>query len=318
MSFPAGKAPRVSIVIVSWNARDRLVRTLRGLDPTVHQVIVVDNASGDGSAEAAAAVSPRIEVLPLSSNRGFAGAVNAGAARATGPMLLLLNPDAAPERGALDQLATALDAEPRYAAVCGQLIDEHGQAQTGFTFRRFPTLAAWAADLLLLDQVWPDNPATRRYLARDLDPARRQDVDQPAAACLLIRRSAFDAVGGMDDAFYPAWFEDVDFCRRLRNAGWRLGYVPAARIVHEGGVAMRGMGLNAFSRAWYRNMLRYARKHHGPLTRVALRALIAIGMMLRAFVSLACGRPADARAYGAVLADVFTARTHTEAQISQG
>ena len=133
--------------------------------------------------------------------------------------------------------------------------------------------------------------------ADDLDRTRDQDVEQPAAACLLVRRDAFDAVGGFDEAFHPAWFEDVDFCRRLLDAGWRIRYVAGARVVHEGGVAMRTLGLGSFSTIWYRNLLRYAGKHGSLATRLALRPLLVAGMAIRTTVSLLRGRAADARAY---------------------
>ncbi|MPY89684.1 MAG: glycosyltransferase [Luteitalea sp.] len=301
--------PEVSILIVSWNTRPQLERCLAFLDPHRHEVIVVDNASTDGSADEAARVSPNVTVVRQARNLGFAGAVNAAAARAHGRFLMLLNPDVRAHPDSIDRLAELLDAHVDYAAIGGRLINEDGKAQVGFTVRRFPTLAAWAVDLLLVDKLWPGNAISRRYLALDLDLSKAQDVDQPAAACLMVRHEAFAAVGGLDERFFPAWYEDVDFCRRLRDAGWRVGYTPDASFAHEGGVAMRALGLGAFSRAWYRNLLRYAKKHHGPVTSLTLRALIIVGMILRATISLVTGRPRDAKAYLGVLRDVVADRS---------
>lgn len=296
--------PEVSILIVSWNAGGHIGRCLASLDPHRHEVIVVDNASLDDSAEEARRASPDATIVRQARNLGFAGATNAAAARAHGRFFLLLNPDCRARPGSIDRLAAFLDAHADYAAVGGCLVDEDDRIQAGFTVRRFPTLATWAVDLLLVDKLWPGNPISRRYLALDLDLARPRDVDQPAAACLMLRLEAFGAAGGLDEGFYPAWFEDVDLCRRLKRAGWRIGYVPDATFVHEGGVAMRALGLGAFSRVWYRNLLRYAQKHHGAGTRVTLRLLITAGMIMRAAVSLATGRPRDAVAYLGVLREV--------------
>jgi hypothetical protein len=121
----------------------------------------------------------------------------------------------------------------------------------------------------------------------------------------MLRREAVEAVGGLDEAFQPAWFEDVDLCRRLRSAGWRVLHVPDARVVHRGGVAMQALGLRNFSRAWYRNLLRYVRKHHGLLSSLCCRGLIVSGMALRVVAVLLRGRVAEARAYGRVALDAL-------------
>ena len=115
------------------------------------------------------------------------------------------------------------------------------------------------------------------------------DVDQPAAACLMVRAGAFDAIGGMDAGFHPAWFEDVDFCRRLRARGFRIRFEPRAAFGHQGGVAMRTLGLGRFSSIWYANMERYVRRHHGAAGWLLLKGLIAAGMSARIAVSLLRG-----------------------------
>ena len=164
-------------------------------------------------------------------------------------------------------------------------------------------------DLLLIDQVWAGNPWTRRYLARDLDDGENAapvDVDQPAAACLMVRADAFDAVGGMDAHFHPAWFEDVDFCRRLIAKGLRIRFEPRATFVHHGGVAMRTLGLGRFSSIWYANMERYVRRHHGVAGWLLLKGLIGAGMSARIAISLLRGAPGSVRAYAAVLKQTAT------------
>ncbi len=291
----------ISLVFVAWNARAHLTRALDAARATGLPIIVVDNASGDGTVDTVRADAPDATLLAMDRNLGFAGGVNAGvrAARTAGALILI--PDILLTRAAADLMLAAGESAPDIGAVGAQLVGPDDQPQTEYSIRRFPTLATWAADLLLIDHVWPGNPASARYRADDLDRTRDQDVEQPAAACLLVRRDAFDAVGGFDEAFHPAWFEDVDFCRRLLDAGWRIRYVAGARVVHEGGVAMRTLGLGSFSTIWYRNLLRYAGKHGSLATRLALRPLLVAGMAIRTTVSLLRGRAADARAYTRVI-----------------
>lgn len=295
----------VSILIVNWHARDPLARNLAALAHSPFEVIVVDNASDDGSAEMVARDFPGVRLLRESTNHGFAGGVNLARRAASSDRLLLLNPDIEATTEAIDALARALDADPRIGAVGGRLVNPDGTPQHGFNIRRFPTLASIAVDLLLIDHLWPDNPASRRYLARDLRDDEPADVEQPAAACLMVRAAAFDALHGLDEQFYPAWFEDVDFCRRLRDAGYRIRYEPRARFVHHGGIAMRTLGTGPFARIWYRNLTRYVRKEHGAAAAVLVRMLIAVGMLLRVTISLARGDRDSARAYWSVLPASF-------------
>lgn len=296
--------PAVSILIVNWNAREPLARGLQALRAAPFQIIVVDNASQDGSADLVAREFPGVTLLREPENRGFAGGVNRARAVAMSDRLLLLNPDIEATTAAIEILASTLDADPAIGAVAGRLVDADGTPQRGFNVRRFPTLASIAVDLLLIDHLWPDNPASRRYLARDLRDDASADVEQPAAACLMVRASLFDALGGLDERFYPAWFEDVDFCRRIHDAGFRIRYEPRATFVHRGGVAMRTLGRGPFARIWYRNLAAYVRKQHGVAAWLAVKVLIAAGMLLRVAIALVRGDREAARAYWSVLSGV--------------
>jgi N-acetylglucosaminyl-diphospho-decaprenol L-rhamnosyltransferase len=306
---------RIAILIVNWNARDHLLRCLGSLASLPHQVVVVDNASEDGSADVVEQRYPEVTLVRSRTNLGFAGGVNRARHRAAygpGPQadrLLLLNPDTVATAGAIDALSAALAEDAAIGAVGGRLVHADGSPQSGFNVRRFPTLGSFAMDLLLIDQVWPGNPWTRRYLARDLDDgpdAAPADVDQPAAACLMVRAGAFDAINGMDEGFHPAWFEDVDFCRRLIAARYRIRFEPCATFVHQGGVAMRTLGLGRFSSIWYANMERYVRKHHGTAGWLLLKGLIGAGMSARIAISLLRGDGGSARAYADVLKQTAT------------
>ena len=287
----------LTLVFISWNARAHLVHALDAALPSGYPIVVVDNASTDGTSEYVRVRVPEVQLVAADRNLGFAGGVNAGVHGTATPWVLLLNPDIVLTNDAIERLIDEGESDAAIGAVGAQLVGPDGEPQPTYSVRRFPNLATWSADLLLLDHLWPGNPISRRYLALDVDRALTQDVEQPAAACLLVRRAAFDAVGGFDTSFHPAWFEDVDFCRRLRAAGWRIRYRADARVVHEGGVAMRALGLGSFSTIWYRNLLRYAHKHGSAAARLLIRPLIIVGMLLRVLASALGGRPAEARAY---------------------
>jgi GT2 family glycosyltransferase len=278
---PGVPGPGVSVLVVSWQSAAWIERCVRSIGPADAQLIVADNASSDGSAALARAAAPHAVVLELPRNLGFAGGVNAARRAADAPRLLLLNPDAAATPGAIARLAAALDADAGLGAVAGRLVHADGTPQHGFNVRRLPTLASLAADLLLIDHLWPANPASARYYARDLDPDASADVEQPAAACLMVRADAFDRLGGFDEAFWPAWWEDVDFCRRLRDAGFRVRYVPDAVFSHAGGTSVDALGPVAFARAFAANRRRYVRKHHGRAAAALVDALAAVGSVLR-------------------------------------
>ncbi len=158
-----------------------------------------------------------------------------------------------------------------------------------------------------MSRVWPSNGATARYRCRDLDLSVPQPVEQPAAAALLLRREIFDEVGPFDERFAPAWFEDVDYCRRLAAAGKRIVVVPAARARHFGGASLEHVAFPEFVDHWYRNMHLYARKWFPARQAAALRWAVAVGMLLRIPLGLAglahrdAGRRMAVRGYARVL-----------------
>lgn len=293
----------MSVVVVNWNSREWLDRCLRALSQTPHQIIVVDNASTDGSAEMVRQSFPAVTLVESRENLGFAGGVNRGRLEASTDRLLILNPDIHASAAAIERLAATLASDAGLAAVAGRLVNSDGTPQVGFTVRRLPTVASLAADLLLVDHLWPSNPLSFTYYARDLDLDASQDVEQPAAACLMVTATAFDRIGGMDTRFHPAWFEDVDFCRRLGEAGYRLRYEPAAIFVHRGGVARDTLGPQAFSRTFHVNMVRYVEKHHGTPAALLIRALVVVGMAPRAMVAALRGDWSTVRASAAVARD---------------
>lgn len=294
-----------SIVIVTFNSGAHIHSCLRSLEESGWERIVVDNGSDDATVERARSV-PGVLVLANPDNRGFATAVRQGVRAAEGELLLLLNPDVAAEPGAVPALAEAVEPEG-VAAAGGRLLNPDGSTQVGFALRRFPTVATALAELLLLNRVFPENPWNRYYRCLDLDHGQPGPVEQPAGACLLVKRRAWEDVGGLDEEFFPLWFEDVDFCRRLCARGWRIVYEPRARFWHAGGHSLSSLERAEQQLHWYRNLLRYFRKHHGPLAAGVLRGGILAGMLLRMLGTAlgaaprSAGGRADMRAYAGVI-----------------
>ena len=310
----AASAPALSIVIVTWNSERFIERCLRSLpaasEGLSYEVIVYDNSSSDRTTDVAQNLLS-VPVIKSATNIGFAGGVNRAITSARGEFHVLLNPDCELAPGSLTLLTDFLRTHPEVAAVSPLLEDDRGNSQREFQLRRFPTLMTFAAELLAIDKIIPSNPVTASYRYRDLDLSRPQLVDQPAGAALVIRRSAFDEIGPLDEQFFPAWFEDVDYCRRLAAAGREIWVVPQAQARHFGGASLEQLSFARFIDLWYANMWRYARKWFPPAEREALRWTIIAGMLLRlpaALIGIAhpeAGRRGAFHAYAGVLKKAF-------------
>lgn len=241
----------LAIVIVTHNSADEIEACLAACKPEAQTVVIIDNASTDGSA--------RWATIANAHNAGFAAAVNQGIAATSEPLILILNPDCRLKGGLLAM--TSLFSDPAVGAAGGLLLNPDGQPQTGFTVRRFPTWANQVCEIAGINRLWPGNPLNRRYRCLDLDLTREQDVDQPAGAFLMVRRTAWAQLGGFDENFYPVWFEDVDFCYRLKQSGWRIRYTPQAKATHAGGHSVNKLSWRCKQMHWYGSLLRYAAKH---------------------------------------------------------
>jgi GT2 family glycosyltransferase len=275
----------VGIVIVTYNSRREIGPCLDAALATGAEVIVVDNASRDGTVEEVRLYAVR--VLDNPTNRGFAAAVNQGFAALDTPYVLLLNPDATIV-GGVDRLRAAC--QPPHGAAGGCLLDESGKPQIGFMARSLPTPAALILEVLLLNRIWPRNPVNRRYRVLDLSYGRQCEVEQPAGAFLMVRRAVWQELGGFDETFWPLWFEDVDFCQRLAAAGLRSYYVPEAVAKHTGGHSVPSLSVEMRHFYWYRSLLHYSAKHFQALPFRAVCLAVLTGSVLRAVVESVTGR----------------------------
>ncbi len=272
----------VSAVVVRWRGGtevERCLGSLLELDDAPAEIVLVDSGSGDGGAERLGRLFSAVRIEALDSNPGFAGAADHGVSVTGSPLVLLLNPDTEVLGGALQSLADHLGANPGTAGVVPLLENPDGSTQHRWQLRHLPT--------------WKDLAVGRPGRAAfGRAPDRPVGVAQPAAAAWMIRREAWDALGGLDRSYFPAWWEDVDFCTRLDrrlnepgfpwNQGWHV--VPDARIRHLGGSSVAGLGRRAFLEAYHRNLLRYARIHHPdrlPVIRRGLRLSLIVRGILR-------------------------------------
>jgi N-acetylglucosaminyl-diphospho-decaprenol L-rhamnosyltransferase len=269
---------RVDVVVVSYNSRDRLRSCVAPFTamPGV-RVIVSDNASSDGSLEAVADLP--VQTVDLGVNGGYAFGCNAGWRAGDAPYVLFLNPDARLDEDSLRRLVQVLDADERVAVVAPRILDEDGSVEP--SQRRFPRLASTYAHALFLHRLFPGAQWTSELVR---DPAAYEAPGSPewvSGACLLVRRSALEAIGGWDDGFFM-YCEDKDLCRRVRSAGLDVRYEPAATVTHEGGASAPRSSLLPVLAA---SRVRYARKHRGAAGAAVERAGIALIELTHMLVS---------------------------------
>jgi GT2 family glycosyltransferase len=254
---------KLSIVITSWNTRELLRACLDSVSAATKsldaEVIVVDNGSDDGSPDLVAGRYPSFQLLRNADNRGYAIATNQGAALARGEYLLLLNSDTELDADALTALVDWLDAHPDHVGVVPRLTEAEGSTQAACM--RLPRRRTAFAFGTPLERMRPESGELRRYFARDVDYEQDGEVEQPPAACLLLRRGTWVDLCGMDESLW-LFFNDVDLCARIARRGGRIGYLAAARVHHIGGASTSRFA--DFVPQWQGDRLRYYRKHFGP------------------------------------------------------
>jgi GT2 family glycosyltransferase len=250
--------PLVDVVVVSYNSAGSLTRCLEPITGrTDTRVVVVDNASSDGSADVARALGA--ETIALDHNGGFAHGCNAGWTTGTAPFVLFLNPDARIEPASLEALVGGLRSDWRAAAAGPRILEDDGSL--ALSQRRFPRLRTSFAQALFLHRVLPGSSWTDEMVRDPRAYERAGHPDWLSGACLLVRRPALERIAGFDERFF-LYREDIDLCRRLRALGHTVRYEPAAVVRHAGGASApqhRVIPVLAASR------VSYARKHHGAV-----------------------------------------------------
>lgn len=273
----------LAIIVVTYNSAAVIGACLDScLRVPAATVVVVDNNSSDATVNEVVK-RPAVRLLANDSNRGFAGAANQGIGSTDEPFVLLLNPDAVLQSGLGDLLHACR--QPGVGAAGGRLVGADGCSQEGFNVRGFPTALTLACEAMGLNRIWPGNPVNRAYRV-PTPQLTTLDVAQPAGAMLMIRRSAWQAIGGFDERFHPIWFEDVDFCWRLRAAGYRIGFVPHAVAEHIGGHSAARLSWASRQLYWYGSLLRYASKHFSTPSRVLVTGAVAAACVPRMIIRL--------------------------------
>ncbi len=265
----------LSVVIVNWNTEALLRDCLKSVFGTVEgitfEVIVVDNASSDGSVAMLKVEFPQVRRIENYDNRGFAAANNQAFRIMTGRYALLLNSDTVLTDGAVHELYTFMEEHPEAVMACGQLLNADGSKQNSIA--SFPTLLSLLVNVPLLETLFPG-----KYPSKRQDYQRPIEVDSGIGACLIVRKSAIDGVGGLDERYF-FFFEETDWARTMRDAGWKIYHVPTARIYHFQG---KSVGADVRSRIhFYRSRYLYFLKWESA----GWSALAAVLIVLRLIVN---------------------------------
>ena len=261
--------PRLSIIIVTFNSRAEIDACLRSLTDGIHidrEIVVVDNASADGTGAHVRERWPGVRLIDLGANLGFARAINIGIQQTFGELVLLLNPDTAVRPGAIDRLVSALERDVHVGVVGPRIVDENGRAELSFGRMVSPFVELRHKILMIANKR--QIPVIRGIVERMTRQTR--DIDWVTGACLLTYRSDLEAVGLLDERFF-LYMEDVDLCASIRARGRRVRFVADVEITHR-----RGASASPAARetAYRRSHLAFYEKHHprwAPVLRAYLR-----------------------------------------------
>jgi N-acetylglucosaminyl-diphospho-decaprenol L-rhamnosyltransferase len=270
----------LSVVIVSWNVKQLLgeclasvYRSFEGHGNTC-EVIVVDNASTDGSGDMVAGDYPQARLMANRENMGFAAANNQGLAEASGRYVVLLNPDTSLRGNALGTLLDFMDQTPSVGMAGPRLVFGDGSFQ--HSAFEFPSLAQAFFDFFPVHHRLTESRLNGRYPRSLYATGEPFAVDHPLGACMMVRRGVIEQVGGLDEQFFM-YCEEVDWAMRIKQAGWGVYCVPAAEVVHYAGQSTR-QSRDAMFVALWRSRFRLFAKHYGPFYNWAVRRIVLAGL----------------------------------------
>jgi N-acetylglucosaminyl-diphospho-decaprenol L-rhamnosyltransferase len=293
---PATPGTAVAVVLVTYQSERDLAMCLGSLEraagPHPLEVVVVDNASTDASVEIARGYGAK--VLENHANLGLSRAINMGVAVTGAPWLLIVNPDTWLSPGSLRRMLATATSDPRIGCVGPHLANPDGSDYP--TGRRFPSLLMGSLHAALAP-VWPDNPATRRYHMAGVDRSRPLTVDWVSGACMLVRRRAFEEVGGFDPGYFM-YFEEMDLCLRLHRAGWKVVFDPLAEVKHVVGGSTRSAPYRKVVHH-HASALRFYCRRYARDPRLVMAPVVAAFLVLRGLASLARAAVAQRREPGA-------------------
>ena len=284
MSNPSTVDPtRISIVIVSYNCLRALTACLRSLEADAAtlsaEIIVVDNASEDGTVAAITDRFPTMDVIANRTNSGFAAAMNQGIARATADFVLALNPDTIVPAGAIAKALDELEQHSDVGMLGVKLVRPDGTFDHACK-RGFPTISSALYYFLGLNRVWPRSPRFARYTAGELGEDDTGTVDAINGAFMLVRREAADAAGPMDERYW-LYAEDIDWCHRFWDEGWKVLYWPGAQVTHRKGGSSGDIRSWRLNREFHHSMWLYYAKHVAPGKPKAVSWLVWLGIWIK-------------------------------------
>jgi GT2 family glycosyltransferase len=270
----------ISIIIVNWNTKKLLLDCIRSIHETVKnisfEIWLVDNASTDGSVEAVKQNYPDVKIIQNTKNLGFAAANNKALKKMQGQYALLLNTDTVLTNGAVEDLFDFMEKNSDAGMACGQLLNQDGSKQNSVA--NFPGIHSLVCNESLLQILFP-----KKFLGKRREYKKPVEVDSCIGACLMVRKKAMDEVGLLDENYF-FFFEETDWAYRMKQAGWRIYFVPSAKIFHIQG---QTVGHNVVSRImFYRSRYIYFKKWHKnsyPL----IRFIIFVRLLINAILSLA-------------------------------
>jgi len=254
--------PNISFIIVTWNSSRDITNCLNSvfsqkLDNI--EVIIIDNASQDDTIELLQKRSEKLTLICNNRNLGFAWAVNQGLSAAAGKYLVILNPDTVIQPDAVKKMLLLMDSDLKIGALGPQLLNTDGTIQP--SCREFPRPVHLFYEFSGLSKIFPRHHKFGSWRMGYFDHQSSREVDQPMGACLMVRKSAIEQIGQMDAANFPMFFNEVDWCFRLRQRGWKIVFSPEARVVHLQGVSIKKARL-AMTISSHRSLAAFFGKHY--------------------------------------------------------
>lgn len=291
-----GQRIQLSIIIVNWNTRIFLGQCLRSIMDTIgdisHEIIVVDNCSPDGSAEMVAQEFPQVRLIANDENLGFARGNNQGIKESKGQYILLLNPDIVVHPQAIEKLLQFLEQRPEAGAVGARLLNPDGSTQRVGFFRRFPSVVQVILFDTALRRLAIRIKGLRERYWEYVDETRAHQVDQIPGACLMTRREVIERIGLLDEDF-TFWYEDVDWCYRMRNRGWELYFLPQATMTHFGGQSFAHWSESQQQVQLHKSMLKFFIKHRGFAIARLVKWIVIIDRVLLTALDFLIGPAID-------------------------
>ena len=290
----------LTIIIVSWNCKTYLVDCLRSIEAAGStcswSVIVVDNNSGDGTVELLRKDFPMVSLIANAHNTGFAAANNQAMKAARSRYMMLLNPDTFLHRGALDELVRFMDSHPTVWVAGPLLLNRDGSVQHSGV--RFPSTWNIFCEMFFLDRLFPRSKAFGKHKEQYADTSVPHAVDYVRGACLIVRTSVLDAVGGLDERFFM-YFEETDWCYRITQAGGEVYVCPSAEVVHFGGDDIGHYDEQRLMH-YHKSLLLFYQKYYTLYSAAGLRIILALRSLIRIGVWSIAGLVRPALRYAAM------------------